>query len=113
MCKSMVRRGQCYSFEGEVVPVKYSSWKERKFVVISGSSYQSVGQRVIMSRGSYTWDQKVRNRDGNQIMGDVIHKRLERVCCLFSVGQAYMLSCYQICNSFGLTDRKEARDIFV
>ena len=48
----MVRRGQNagHSFEGEVVPVKYSSWKEWKFVVISRSSYQPVRQRVIMSR---------------------------------------------------------------
>ena len=35
----------------------------------------SVGQRVIMSRVSYKWDQKVRNGDGNQIMSDFIHKR--------------------------------------
>ena len=38
---------------------------ERTFVVISRSRYQHVGQRVIMSRGSYKWDKKVRNGDGN------------------------------------------------
>ena len=67
--KSMVRRGQSWltawlncskvkqaTVEGEVVPVKFSSWEELKIVVISRSSYQPVGQRVIMSRGSYKWD---------------------------------------------------------
>ena len=53
---SMVRSGQSCrllgwtapSFDGEVVPVKYSTWKEWKSVVISRSSYQPVGQRLIV-----------------------------------------------------------------
>jgi len=65
-----------FSCEGEVVPVKYmNTWKERTFVVISRSRYQPVGQRVMMPRGSYKWDQKVTNGDGNSIVNDVIHKR--------------------------------------
>ena len=46
----LVKLLQGHSFE-EVVPVKYSSWKNWKIVVISHASYQPVGQRVIMSRG--------------------------------------------------------------
>ena len=70
----MVRRGCLvellqgaadHNFKVEVFPVKYSSWQELTFVVISRSCYQPVGQRVIMSRGSYKWDKKVRNGDGN------------------------------------------------
>ena len=38
--------GAGHSFKGEVVPVKYDSWKEWKIVVISRSNYQPVGQRV-------------------------------------------------------------------
>ena len=47
-----------------------------EIVVISRSSYQPVGQRVIMSRGSYKWVKKVRNGDGNYILSDFIHKSL-------------------------------------
>ena len=47
---------QATVFEGEVVPVKYGSWKDLKIVVISRGSYQPVGQRVIISRRSYKWD---------------------------------------------------------
>ena len=52
----LLQCGAGHSFEGEVVSVEYSSWKEWKSVVISSSSYQPVGQRVIMPRESYKWD---------------------------------------------------------
>ena len=52
----LLQGGADHNFKGEAFPVKYSSWKELKIVVISSSCYQPVGQRVIMSRWSYTWD---------------------------------------------------------
>ena len=48
----LLQGGAGHGFEREVVPVKYSSWKEGKNVIISRSSYQPVWQQGIMSRGS-------------------------------------------------------------
>ena len=43
-------QGAGHTIEGEVVRVKYSSWKECKCVVISRSSYQPVGQQQCVNR---------------------------------------------------------------
>ena len=49
----LLQCGAGHSFELEFVPLEYSSWKN---VIISRSSYQPVGQGVLMSRWSYKWD---------------------------------------------------------
>ena len=65
-------RGSVNTLQGEVVPLNYISWKEKRFVLFSRSSYQLLVQRVIMS---YKWDYNVRNGDVDQVMCDFIHTR--------------------------------------
>ena len=55
-----------------------------------------------MSRGSYKWDQKVRNRDGNQIVSDFIHKR-EFVIYSLLVEPMPMQELHHVCDTGSLS----------